>query len=198
MDATQDDLIAERVIDAKEKMRKGQHLLALDAVCHAVAATARNEYGDQSAGDAARFKRFIKDNMEIITRGMSCGILGVMGTLRLPNVFQSVRGIKDPSLQDYVDLEDIVYSVVRCCLTHESKLPSGLSFNEKHQLSTGHAQISLPIDLVYGLMFAVMAAPSNAGHTSGAGLSLNSPSGVSVPLPELWGQSERIRKLLVP
>ena len=123
--------------------------------------------------------------------------MGTRVPVRLRNVFQSVRGIKDPSLQDYVDLEDIVYSVVRCCLTHESKLPSGLSFNEKHQISSGDAQISLPIELVYGLMLAVIAAPSNASHTSGAGLSLNFSSGESVPLPELWGQSGRIRKLLV-
>ena len=193
-DAAQGNLIPDRVIDAIEKMQKGQHQLALDAILHAVDATARAEYPAER-DDAARFKRFLQDNMEIVSSGLP--VRG-SGTITVANKFRSLRGMERFSEDEHIDVLDVIYYVAMKFLANESRLPSELEFVAENTISCEGQRVLLPIALVFSMAMSVVAARSNAGRAIGSGITATFQSGASAQLSQLWGRKEAMVRLLDP
>ena len=179
-------------------VQRGDLELAFDMASHAIDATARMEYQAERIGQSERYKRFLNENLWVITSGT---VIAHGGHLQFPNVFRTVRGVGDPSAQPFITLEDVLYHAVRCSLTHESELPRELTFHQDDgslAILPVNGGMSLSSGWVYGLVASVVAAPCNAGHTGGPDLHIDFKSKVSVTLPQLWGQREKIREILFP
>lgn len=188
------DLVSEYVVDAIEKMIDCKYSLALVAICNAIDATARKEYKSLTLKVGERYKKFLSDNLLIITKA-SYGI-AIRGDFRFGNVFQNVKGMGSFKAETDVSIVDIVYHVVRCHLTHEAKLPLELKFHNKPQFINDGQALIMPISLVFGLIAAVVGAPSNSGNITQPDLAMNFPSG-QIPLDSLWGQKDKIEALLM-
>jgi hypothetical protein len=71
-----------------------------------------------------------------------------------------------------------------------------LKFHNELAFRSDGQSLVMPISLVFGLIAAVVGAPSNAGKTTRADLMMTFPSG-GVPLDSLWGQRDKIQTLLM-
>lgn len=186
------DSIPEYIVDAIEKMQKGQNHLSLVSVCNAVDATAKKEY-PQSPKIGERYVNFISDNMRIIT---TAGFGVQTSDFRFRNIFKNVKGMEKFNDDKDVSIKDLVYCVVRCGLIHSATLPKELSFHQGTSIKLENQSLVIPISLVWGLVFAVVGAPSNTGNISGSNLSVKFPSEELIQLDLLWGQKAKIKDLL--
>lgn len=188
------DFVSEFVVDAIEKMIDGKYPLALVAICNAIDATARKEYKSLKMKVGDRYKKFLSDNLLIITKA-SYGI-AIKVDFRFGNVFRNVKGMESFKNDTDVSIVDIIYHVIRCSLTHEANLPMELKFHNELQFKNDGQALTMPISLVFGLIAAVVGAPSNAGNITRPDLTMNFPSG-QVPLDSLWGQRDKIETFLM-
>jgi hypothetical protein len=86
----------------------------------------------------------------------------------------------------------MLYDVVRCAAVHEAKLPANLRFTKEPVIRLGlHGELALPIDVIYGLLIAVVASPKNAGETA-EGDPAFSFAGRSRRLNDLWGKRDEV------
>jgi hypothetical protein len=89
-------------------------------------------------------------------------------------------------------MPEMLYDVVRCTALHEAKLPDNLRFTELPLIHLGHdGELVLPIDVIYGLLLAVVGSPKNTGERA-RGDPTFSFGGKSIRLNELWGDRGKI------
>jgi hypothetical protein len=93
-------------------------------------------------------------------------------------------------------MPEMLYDVVRCTAVHEAGLPSNLRFTELPVIQTGvNGELVLPIDVVYGLLLAIVGSPENAGqHTYGD--PVFSFGNKSIGVNNLWGKRETIAEFI--
>lgn len=178
--------IADRIIEAFQKLQQKDFEGALIPISIALDATAKREYGK---GGRASYKDFIKSNMRLITRS-GCG--PSIGNIQISF---SHPEIKNPRPDGTCTMDEILYHIVRCSLLHEAELGPGLRFEEGNSLfMDGQTQV-LPSCLINGLLISVVAAPVNTGERVGDqyGLLLR---GYHAPLNLLWGKRDQITDLL--
>ena len=89
-------------------------------------------------------------------------------------------------------MPEMLYDVVRCTAVHEARLPENLRFTKLPMIQTGlDGELVLPIDVIYGLLLAIVGAPKNADeHADGD--PVFSFGGKSIRVNELWGEREKI------
>jgi hypothetical protein len=158
---------------------------AVVAASVALSATARLEYPND--GDKAACRKFLESNLSII-----CKIGWVAFGISQPINFLYRRlDSKAPGLSVRT-MPEMLYDVVRCTAVHEAGLPSNLQFTELPLIQTGHnGELVLPIDVIHGLLLAVVGSPRNASeHVEGD--PVFSFGGNSVRVNELWGNREKI------
>jgi hypothetical protein len=189
--------IGKRVSEAWDKLEAGDPESALFAICPAVDATAKREFGK---GGRRSYKDFISNNMQLITM---LG-LGGMNTKELwlpyPNIGKN-EDLKKGEGGFYplglYPFEEIVYHIVRCGLGHEAELPPDLEFVDKPEIrSDPSGKLFLPASLVLGLIFAVMLAPVNKDETDSKSRSIRLGDQYPVPLSRLWGRRSEVQWLL--
>jgi hypothetical protein len=84
----------------------------------------------------------------------------------------------------------MLHDVVRCTAVHEARLPKDLRFTGLPVTGLDGALV-LPIDVIYGLLLAVVGSAKNAGqHADGDPVFLF--GGKSIQVNELWGEREKI------
>jgi hypothetical protein len=89
-------------------------------------------------------------------------------------------------------MPEMLYDVVRCTAVHEAGLPNNLRFTELPVIQTGlDGELVLPIDVIYGLLLAIVGSPKNAGQQAD-GDPMFSYGGKSIRVNELWGEREKI------
>lgn len=89
-------------------------------------------------------------------------------------------------------MPEMLYDVIRCTAVHEAKLPDNLHFTQSPLIQTGpDGELVLPIDLIYGLLIAVVGSPKNADQLV-AGDPDFSFGGKSIPINEMWGKHCKI------
>lgn len=93
-------------------------------------------------------------------------------------------------------MPEMLYDVIRCTAVHEAGLPSNLRFTELPVIQTGlDGELVLPIDVIYGLLLAIVGSRKNAGQQAD-GDPIFSFAGKSIRVNELWGQQEKIAEFI--
>ena len=86
----------------------------------------------------------------------------------------------------------MLYDVVRCTAVHEAGLPSNLRFTNQPVIQTGHdGELVLPADLIYGLILAIVAAPTNVDQRADGDPTISFDER-STQINDLWGERGRI------
>lgn len=167
-----------RVRNAIQHFAQGDSESALHDICSAIEATCKRAVG---SGGRSKYKQFVKDNVEVITRVATGGMVRTYGIHVLydhPNVQKDAGG--------GCSLQDILYHVVRCGLYHESSIPKDIVFHDTTLIGNENGILYLHKGFVLGLIVAVMVDPANAEFTGPAGLGFSCDGG-SIQFDEIWG-----------
>jgi len=93
-------------------------------------------------------------------------------------------------------MPEMLYDVVRCTVIHEAKLPNNLRFTKQSLIQLGNdGELVLPIDLIYGLIMAVVASPMNTDQKID-GDPVFSFGGKRIKINELWGDRGKIEEFV--
>lgn len=93
-------------------------------------------------------------------------------------------------------MPEMLYDVVRCTAVHEARLPANLQFTEEPVIQLGSdGELVLPIDVVYGLVMAIVGATTNGSDRlkEDAVFWFN---GKTILVNSLWGDSGKIRRFI--
>jgi hypothetical protein len=186
--------IAKRLQEAIAKMETGDVEGALIPVSIAVASTAqylyRNPKQKSNRGDdGLHYKRFVHDNLDIITRVAFAG-LGIDKDWFIKYNHPDVK----PDSTGHCTIEQILYHVIRCGLVHRSEIPSDIRFAKTGAFPyDGKPGVLLPEGLIYGLIIAVVVVSDNVPPTLTASFTFR---GKSIPLIALAGQRARLESII--
>lgn len=170
--------IETRVKNAIQHFSQGDSESALHDICSAIEATCKRSVG---TGGRSNYKRFVEENIEVITRVATGGMVRTHGVHVLydhPNVPKGSGG--------GCSLQDILYHVVRCGLYHESSIPNDIVFHETTLIGNEDGILYLSKGFVLGLVVAVMIDPSNAEFAGPAGIGFPCQGG-SIQFDQIWG-----------
>lgn len=177
--------VGSQVADAMRKLSEDRFADAVVAASVALSATARLEY--PTDGDKAACRKFLKQKLPIISR-----IGWVSFGVSKPINFRYRRlDSKAPTIA-VRSMPEMLYDVVRCTAVHEAKLPDNLRFTKQPVIQLGNdGELVLPIDVVYGLLMAIVASPKNADQQI-EGDPVFSFGGKSIRVNEMWGDRDKI------
>lgn len=181
--------VGSQVADAMKKLGEHRFEEAVVASSVALSATARLEY--PTAGDKAACRQFLRHNLPIICK-IGWGAFGVSQPInfRYRRLDSQAPGISVRTMPE------MLYDVVRCTAVHEAGLPENLRFTDLPVIQTGlDGELVLPIDVIYGLLLAIVGSPKNAGQRA-HGDPVFSFGGVSIRVNELWGRRKRIAEFI--
>jgi hypothetical protein len=177
--------VGSQVSNAMRKLAESRFEDAVVAASVALSATARLEYPTDR--DKAACRKFLEHNLPII-----CKIGWVaFGVAQPINFLYRRLDSKAPGIC-VRPMPEMLYDVVRCTAVHEAGLPGNLQFTEQPLIQTGHdGELVLPIDVIYGLLLAVVGSPKNVGEYVD-GDPIFSFGDNSVRINELWGDRGKI------
>lgn len=177
--------IGSQVADSMRKLAERRFEDAVVAASVALSATARLEY--PMDGDRRACRRFLEQNEPIISK-IGWVAIGVSQ----PMSFGYRRLDKPAPGVDVRTMPEMLYDVVRCTAVHEAGLPDNLTFTEYPVIQTGlDGELVLPIDVIYGLLIAVVASARNADQKA-EGDPVFWFGGKSIALRDLWGKREKV------
>lgn len=177
--------VGSQVTDAMKKLAGRCFEDSVIAASVALSATARLEY--PTVGDKKACRTFLEDSLPII-----CKIGWVAFGVSQPINFLYRRlDSKAPGISIRT-MPEMLYDVVRCTAVHEAGLPDNLRLTELPVIQTGFdGELVLSIDVIYGLVLAIVGAPKNAGEKA-EGDPVFSFGGKSIRVNELWGERTKI------
>ena len=177
----------ERAFDAKDR---GDFEDAFIQASIAVAGTSDKEFPAEKS-DNAKYKKFIRQNIALITK-VALGSTFRQG-IRLRYHHSKLRKSSDGTYS----IEEILYHIVRCCLLHEAGLPANLEITDQVMIRTpdNGSPLIIPVALVSGMVTAVVAAPTNSNEEIAERFAISIRS-VSIRLNDLTGKREHLNKLL--
>lgn len=122
---------------------------SLCLACIAIDACSAKEFPNKR--NAERYKLFLKKYFSIICR---YGFLGIEASnirikVNVPNV--ALRTDKD----NYVDMEQIIYHVLRCGLVHECNIEKTIHFTDTTIIGDWNDKFYLPKTIIWGLIASV-------------------------------------------
>lgn len=177
--------VGSQVTDAMRKLSEHHFEDAVVAASVALSATARLEYPKD--GDKAACRKFLEQNLPIISK-IGWASFGVSHPIN----FRYRRLDSKPPSIAVRTMPEMLYDVVRCTAVHEARLPDNLRFTEQPMIRTGlDGELVLPIDVIYGLLIAIVASAKNAGEQVEGDL-VFSFRGKSIRVNELWGERDKI------
>ena len=177
--------VGSQVVDAMKKLAEHRFEDAVVTASVALSATARLEY--PADGDKAACRKFLEHNLPIISK-IGWVAFGVSQPI---NFLYRRLDSKAPGISVRT-MPEMLYDIVRCKAVHEAVLPENLLFTELPMIQTGlNGELVLPIDVIYGLLLAIVGSPSNADeHADGD--PVFSFGGKSIRVNDLWGEREKI------
>ena len=181
--------IGSQLSDAMRKLSKNRFEDAVIAASVALSATARLEY--PTDGDKTACRKFLDQNLPIISKigWVSFGVSQPIN-FRYRRLDSRAPGIAVRTMPE------MLYDVIRCTAVHEAKLPENLRFTEQPLIHLGNdGELVLPIDLIYGLLIAVVASPRNADQQID-GDPMFSFGGKSIRINELWGDRSKVEMFI--
>ncbi|WP_294358554.1 hypothetical protein [uncultured Clostridium sp.] len=122
---------------------------ALCLACIAIDACSYKQYPNE--GNAKRYKSFLKEHFSTICR---YGFPGVQANsirikVNVPNVHLKT------DKNGYVDMEQIIYHVIRCGLVHECNIEKTIQFTDTTRIGDWNNKFYIPKDIIWGLIAAV-------------------------------------------
>jgi len=177
--------VGSQVADAMRKLSEHRFEDAVIAASVALSATARLEY--PTDGDKPACRKFLEQNLPIISKigWVSFGVSQPIN-FRYRRLDSKAPGIAVRTMPE------MLYDVVRCTAVHEARLPDNLRFTKRSVIQTGlDGELVLPIDVIYGLLIAVVASPKNADDQV-EGDPVFSFGCKSIRINELWGDRGKI------
>ena len=176
--------IGKFISSAIENYSSGNYRIALALTCSAVDATAKKLF--PTLNNNERIKEFIRGNMRIVS---IFGLPGIsIGGLKIK--CDAIPEIKKDK-NNLAGLEDIIYYAIRCSLIHECRTDPRLEFVNKTRIGDLNDKFTLPSQIIWGLIFAVVLAKINANEKSDISFNVNI-SGADYKLNELWGKKEEL------
>ena len=177
--------VGSQVDDAVRKLSQNRFEDAVIAASVALSATARLEYPTDH--DKAACRKFLEQNLPIISK-----IGWVSFGVSQPMNFRYRRLDRRAHAVGVRTMPEMLYDVVRCTALHEARLPDNLRFTDEPVIQTGSdGELVLPIDVIYGLLIAVVASPKNADEEAGGDPTF-SFGGKRIRLNEMWGKRDKV------
>ncbi len=135
----------DRLIEAYEKVGRGDWINALIQICIALDAVAKKTYGGKPG---KRIKQYIRDNQYILTR-IAMLHLEVHGDLTFQ--FDSGKAMK---------FEKIVYELIRCALLHEGAMDARVKIIESASIGVDdEGRFLLSVHMIMALFLLLVADP---------------------------------------
>jgi hypothetical protein len=181
--------VGTQVADAMRKLSEDRFEDAIVAASVALSATARLEY--PTDGDKAACRKFLEQNLPIISKigWVSFGVSQPIN-FRYRRLDSRTPGIGVRTMPE------MLYDVMRCTAIHEARLPDNLKFTKQSMIQTGlDGELVLPIDVIYGLLIAIVASPKNADEQV-EGDPVFSFGGKSIRVNKLWGERGKIEAFI--
>ncbi len=122
---------------------------ALCLVCIAIDACASKQYPNKR--NAERYKLFLKKHFSTICR---YGFPGIEASCIRIKVNIPCIELK-PDSNGYVDMEQIIYHVLRCGLVHECNIEDTIQFTDTSNIEDWNEKFFIPKDIIWGLMEAI-------------------------------------------
>ncbi len=120
---------------------------ALCLTCIAVDASSKNKYPSLKVGE--RYKKFIADNFRIICNK---GFPGISADSIRIKVNTEIKNLK-PDLDGYVNMENIIYYVIRCGLVHDCEIEKSIVFTDTTIIGDWNQdKFYLPRTIILGLI----------------------------------------------
>lgn len=135
---------------AKVLYREGFYEEALCLVCTAIDAAAAQCYPDKKV--TARYKLFLKDHFRTISEvgfpGISANSIRIKVNTQIENLIPDSNG--------YVDMEQIIYHVLRCGLVHGCAIDSTIEFTDRTIIGDWDGdKFYIPKAIIEGLIAAI-------------------------------------------
>lgn len=135
---------------AKALYEQGFYEESLCLVCTAIDATAAQCYTDKKVTE--RYKLFLKDHFRTISEVGFPGISADSIRIKVNAVIDNLK----PDAEGYVDMEQIIYHVLRCGLVHSCNLDRSIEFTERTIIGDWNAdKFYIPKAIIWGLIAAV-------------------------------------------
>ncbi|MDI6761704.1 MAG: hypothetical protein QME83_01610 [Thermodesulfobacteriota bacterium] len=135
----------DRLIEACEKIIRGDWTNALIQICIALDAIAKKTYGGKPG---KRIKQYVRDNQYILTR-IAMLHLEVHGDL----LFQVADG-------KTMKFEEIVYELIRCALLHEGEMGSRVKIVQSPSIGLDdQGNFLLSVHMIMALCLLLVADP---------------------------------------
>lgn len=122
---------------------------ALCLVCIAVDARSANQYPNKK--NAERYKLFLKDHFPTICKYGFPGIEA--SSIRIKVNIQCIA--LKPDKNGYVDMEQIIYHVLRCGLVHECNIEKTILFTDTSIIGDWNEKFYIPKDIIWGLIESI-------------------------------------------
>jgi hypothetical protein len=178
--------ISDRVEEAITKLLVKDYENAIVQIAIALDSTSKRAYGGNKVG--VRFRRFITENEEfIIYVALGCGPrFYYEGEAKEKGAFRfGTRGT----------LANVIYKYVRNSLLHEGDLSADVVLKEGAVMGHEGDKFILGSEMIMGLLLSVIGAPVNA-HERLSKACTFSRGGANLPLEELWGKLDAIKKAI--
>ncbi len=93
-------------------------------------------------------------------------------------------------------MPEMLYDVVRCTAVHEAGLPDNLHFTKDSVIQIGlDGELVLPIDVIYGLLVAIVASPKNANEKIKEN-PVFSFARKSIHINDFWGKRKKVEEFI--
>lgn len=137
------------VNSAKILYDNGNYEEALCLTCIAMDACSSIQYPNKR--NAERYKLFLNRHFSTICRygfpGIEAGSIRIK--VNIPNT-----ALK-PDKNGYVNMEQIIYHVIRCGLVHECNIESTIQFTETSIIGDWNEKFYVPKDIIWGFIKAI-------------------------------------------
>lgn len=179
--------VGKRIQSCIDHMDKGEIELALSELCIAIDITSQ-KYFNTRKSSASVYKKFLKENMWII---MMTGTGNLICPIKVKFSHPDIK-----SVDDFCNLEDIIYHVVRCELIHNTGENSNIEWGQSSYpiLSGPKGELLLSTSFIWGVILAVISSPVNKDEKVNELCWISSLS-FKYFINDLWGRIDIVKRI---
>lgn len=180
--------ISQRVLHAIGLIEQGKYEFALEQAAIAIDISAQRFY--QSAYSASSVYKNFLDEYHWVMELMALNGIDLKSSCfsNFTILRQNGQRIHKPQLSD------ILYHSVRCSLIHNTGVPANLVFNRERKIVLADEYISLPEQVIWGMLASIVFSKCNASEKS-EGDYFISYEDHRFPIRENWGREDLLRSL---
>lgn len=175
--------VANRVIHAIDSIKRSEFEFALEDAAVAIDISAQRHFGKAKSG-RSDYKAFLDEYFWLIE------LMALNGIDLQKSFFThfTIPGVARPRMPD------ILYHVVRCGLVHSTGLPENLIFVPGRVATFAHEYISLPAQVIWGLLAVVVFAKANRDEKSTGDYFLTYENHHFL-VRDVWGCEDHVRPI---